>query len=106
LQLEMPDKLTSGTMEQIKTLQEKGAELSKKPWKKITTGSIYTLPQDLHGITLAMLSLEEGEGTVEEIAKESSIPSNDALKKLTSLQKLGYIGKKHREGKTVYFRAS
>ncbi|MHA2334379.1 MAG: hypothetical protein ACXAEU_20295 [Candidatus Hodarchaeales archaeon] len=101
LHLGLPDKLSSKTLEQVLVLQEKGVILSVKPTKRLTTGEIFNLPHNLQETALTMLSIEEG--TVEDIAKEIGKPLEETRKKITSLQKMGYIGMIQKEGKTVYY---
>jgi hypothetical protein len=103
LHIGLPRNLSNKTREQVQVLQEKGAELSVKPLKKLTTGEIFNLPFELQDTAITMLSLDEG--TAEEIAKATDIPVNEILPKIETLQMMGYIGRIQKGGKTVYFRS-
>jgi len=104
LYLGLPENLSKRTLNQIKILQDKGAKLSLKATKKLSTGEIYSLPQELREIALVILALEKG--TVEEIAKEIGKSVNVTLEKVNSLQKMGYVGMTQSEGKKVYLISS
>lgn len=103
LHIGLPRNLSSKTREQVQVLQEKGAELSVRPLKKLTTGEIFNLPFELQDTAITMLSLDEG--TAEEIAKATDVPVNELLPKIETLQMMGYVGRIQKGGKTVYFRS-
>ncbi|OLS22374.1 MAG: hypothetical protein HeimC3_31160 [Candidatus Heimdallarchaeota archaeon LC_3] len=75
-----------------------------KPTKKFSTGEIFNLPHHLQSTALAMISIEEG--TIEEIARESGLKSGEVNENLISLQNLGYIGNRKKDGMIKYFCSS
>ncbi|MHA2298368.1 MAG: leucine-rich repeat domain-containing protein [Candidatus Hodarchaeales archaeon] len=101
LQVRLPEDLSDRTLELVEVLQEKGAMVSAEHMKKLTPDELYNLPPDLQDTALIMLSLVEG--TAERIAKEADKHVDDILKEIISLQNMGYVGKKRKEGKTIYF---
>ncbi|MFX0094962.1 MAG: hypothetical protein ACFFBD_24720 [Candidatus Hodarchaeota archaeon] len=74
---------------------------SIKPTKKLNTGEIFSLPHHLQSTALAMISLLEG--TVEEIALEIEAEISVTEENLQSLNEMGFVGKKQKDGKTIYF---
>ena len=48
-----------------------------------------------------MIALEEG--TIDEIAKESGLKTDETTNNLISLQNLGYIGNRRKNGLIKYF---
>ncbi|MHA2365454.1 MAG: hypothetical protein ACXAC7_15970 [Candidatus Hodarchaeales archaeon] len=74
-----------------------------KPTKLLNTGDIFGLPHHLHSTILALLSIEEG--TIEEISQECESNSNETAKNLTSLQEMGFVGKKRTKGIVKFFCA-
>jgi hypothetical protein len=71
------------------------------PTKRFSVGGIFDLSTDLQATALALITLEEG--TLEEISKESGNNSLQTEEALNSLQKMGFIGSKTKEGKRIYF---
>ena len=77
---------------------------SIKPSKVLNTKEIFELSSELKPVALALISL--GEGTINEIAKESDLDITEAEDRLIILQKKGYIGKKEKNKETLYFCSS
>ncbi|MHA2362815.1 MAG: hypothetical protein ACXAC7_02575 [Candidatus Hodarchaeales archaeon] len=74
---------------------------SLKPSKVLHTGEIFSLPHHLHSTALAMITIKEG--TIKDIAKESGNSLKVTRKYITSLQEMGFIGKKSTKGKKIFF---
>ena len=87
-------------MKKLKVINDRSSHLDDMN-KQYICQTLLKLPSDIREIALAMLNI--GEGTADEIADEVGIPVDEVLKKISALQKLGYIGLIQKEGKTVYF---
>jgi hypothetical protein len=72
-----------------------------KSTKRLSVGGIFDLSIDLKATALALITLEEG--TLEEISKESGESPLQTVNFLNELQKMGYIGRREKEGKQVFF---
>ncbi|MHA1976787.1 MAG: hypothetical protein ACW98I_07820 [Candidatus Hodarchaeales archaeon] len=72
-----------------------------KPTKRFSVAGIFDLSSDLQATALALITLEEG--TLEELSKESGESLAETENSLRTLQKMGFIGRKAREGKQIYF---
>ncbi|MHA2108143.1 MAG: hypothetical protein ACW99R_10595 [Candidatus Hodarchaeales archaeon] len=72
-----------------------------RPTKRFSVGGIFDLSSDLQATALALITIEEG--TLEEISEESGENQVQTEKSLDSLQKMGYIGRKAKDGKQVFF---
>jgi hypothetical protein len=72
-----------------------------KPTKKFGTGEIFDLPHKLQSTALALISLQEG--TVEEIALECGLNKDATREYLFSLQELGYVGNRNKNGNVLFF---
>ncbi len=86
-------------MFQAETLVDESGKLS--PTKRFSVGGIFDLPPDLQTTALALITLEEG--TLEDISKECGENQVQTTKSLNSLQKMGFIGRKEKEGKQLFF---
>ncbi|MHA1945564.1 MAG: hypothetical protein ACXAC6_01055 [Candidatus Hodarchaeales archaeon] len=69
--------------------------------KRFSVGEIFDLAIDLQATALALITLEEG--TLEEISKESGESPIQTVNSLNELQKMGFIGRREKEGKQVFF---
>ncbi|MFX0208005.1 MAG: hypothetical protein ACFFDT_18610 [Candidatus Hodarchaeota archaeon] len=76
---------------------------SKDPLKPLGPEAIFNLPHHLQSTALTLVSLKEG--TLDEITQEGSENADNTLSNLTSLQEMGYIGLKIKNGKKIYYRA-
>ena len=74
---------------------------SIKPSSKLSTAEIFSLPNHLQSIALALVSLEKG--TIDEIAQESGEDITKTEENLKSLQNMGFIGVKDVNGRITYF---
>jgi hypothetical protein len=72
-----------------------------RPTKKFGTGEIFDLPHKLQSTALALLSLQEG--TMDEIAIESGLNRDEIQENLFSLQELGYVGNRSKNGNILFF---
>ena len=72
-----------------------------KPTKRFSVGGIFDLPSDLQAAALALIAIKEG--TLEEITKESGENKMDTINSLNSLQKMGYIGRKVKDERQIFF---
>lgn len=77
---------------------------SIKPSKVLNTKEVFELPSELKPVALAILTL--GEGTLEEISKETELSLEDTKLLVQLLQKKGYLGKKEQNNKVLYFSSS
>ncbi len=94
-----PFKETIQEIVQEENLVDESGQL--KPTKRFSVGNIFDLPSDLQTTALALITIEEG--TLEEISKESGESKDRTEESLNSLQKMGYIGRKAKNGKQVFF---
>lgn len=85
----------------IKTKKVTDESKSIKPAKRFGTGEIFSLPYPLQKTALALVSLEEA--TIKDIANESDEKEKITKKNLIKLQDMGYIGRKQKKDKTLYF---
>ncbi|PWI46767.1 hypothetical protein CEE45_15170 [Candidatus Heimdallarchaeota archaeon B3_Heim] len=72
-----------------------------KPTKRFSVGGIFDLSSELQSTALALIALEEG--TLEAISEESGNSQLETVNSLNILQKMGYIGRKKKEGKQIFF---
>jgi hypothetical protein len=72
-----------------------------RPTKKFGTGEIFDLPHKLQSTAIALLSLQEG--TMDEIALESGLNKDIIQENLFSLQELGYVGNRSKNGNILFF---
>ncbi len=94
-----PFKETIREIIQTETVTDESKSI--KPAKKLGTGEIFSLPYHLQSTALAMISLEEA--TINDIAEECGEKVDTTEKNLKSLQEMGFIGKKQKNNKTVFF---
>ncbi|MHA2244141.1 MAG: hypothetical protein ACXADY_04175 [Candidatus Hodarchaeales archaeon] len=94
-----PFKETIREIIQAETVTDESKSI--KPTKKLGTGEIFSLPHHLQSTALAMVSLEEG--LITDIAIECGEKVDVTEKNLLTLQEMGFIGKKQKNGKTVFF---
>jgi hypothetical protein len=72
------------------------------PTKKLTPGEIFSLPHSLQPTALALIQLEEG--STKDFAKISGQTIKSTKRDLTTLQKMGFVGRKQKEkGKSIFF---
>jgi hypothetical protein len=84
---------------QKETLVDESGKLS--PIKRFSVAGIFDLPPDLQTTALALITLEEG--TLKEISKECGENHVQTAKSLNTLQKMGYIGTKEKDGRQLFF---
>ena len=72
-----------------------------KSTRRFSVGGIFDLPSDLQAAALALITLKEG--TLEEISKECGESSLQTVNALNQLQKMGYIGRREKGGKQLFF---
>ncbi len=94
-----PFKETIREIIQTETVTDESKSI--KPAKKFGTGEIFSLPNHLQSTALAMVALEEA--TINDIAEECGEKVDVTEKNLISLQEMGFIGKKQKNNKTVFF---
>ena len=71
------------------------------PTMKFSSSVIFDLPEQVQSTALAMITLIEG--TIEDISTESGNTTQDTSMHISSLQKMGLIGKKFINNHILYF---
>ncbi|UCG03241.1 MAG: hypothetical protein JSW11_04470 [Candidatus Heimdallarchaeota archaeon] len=72
-----------------------------KPRMKLGVGEIFNLPTHLQKTALALISLQQA--SIDDIIQESGDTLTNVEWNLTSLESMGFIGKKQVNGKIIYF---